>query len=341
MSDRMLSRISLIKGSAIWLAIGWGLISLSTHSVTVFIIGVVFFSMMGTLNAQTFGVVRDVINREQESREATITSTIRSTYSFGWALGPVMGSVIAGLAGYRIAFLAPVILFLAILFPLRKLQVQTKQATANEREKTKSLKSWGTANVSLLFFGLICALVLSGEAVRLAYLPIYVVDELKINMMTFSLMMSAAPLTEIFVMPAVGAFADRFGIHKILLGGFLIGGLGFLLFSTSDHPWLLFLGQMMNACFIAIIFGLGVTYAQQLSPHNIGLASSIFFSAQSFSFIAGSFIGSYGVHLMGLPLLFLIPSILSIVSCVLFFINHRMAKEKFLQRTVLGAKALD
>lgn len=319
-SDRMSSRMPLIKGSAIWLSIGWGLISLSQNSVMVFVIGVIFFSLMGTLNAQTFGVVRDIINHEKESREATVTSIIRTAYSFGWTLGPVIGSFIAGIAGYRIAFLVAVALFLAILVPLRKIKMPAKKEQAFKKErKPFELKT----TLKLTYFGIICTLVLSGEAIRIAYLPLLAVDHLHMSMFQFGVLMSIAPLTEIFVMPLSGVLADKFGIHKVLFSGFLIGGLGFFLFANSVHLWQLLLGQIMNACFISIIFGLAVTYAQQLSPNNIGLASSIFFSAQSASFILGSLIGSYGVHLVGLPLTFFIPTVLCVVSCTLFAINDR------------------
>ncbi|MET1029985.1 MFS transporter [Domibacillus tundrae] len=318
LSDRLSSRIPLIKGSAIWLSIGWAFISLSQNSITVFIVGVVFFSLMGTLNAQTFGVVRDVMNVEKEAHEATLTSIIRTAYSFGWMLGPAIGPLIASIAGYRIAFLIAVALFLAILIPLRNIHVPEKKEMAFKKEK-KPLKL--KTNRPLIFFGVICMLVLSGEAARIAYLPLLAVDHLQISLFQFGLLMSIAPFTELFIMPLSGILADKFGVHKVLFTGFLLGAIGFFLFANSTHLWQVVLGQIMNACFISTIFGLAVTYAHQLSPNNIGLASSVFFSAESAAFVLGSLMGSYGVHSIGLPFMFFIPAVLCVVSSILFIIN--------------------
>ena len=44
-------------------------------------------------------------------------STVRTGYSFGWTLGPVLGSLVAGWAGYRLAFALTAALFLFALIP--------------------------------------------------------------------------------------------------------------------------------------------------------------------------------------------------------------------------------
>lgn len=324
LSDRISSRIPLLQVSSLWLALGWGLMSLSKNSFMVFLIGIVFLSFMGTLNSQAFGVLRDIINDNQESNQATITSTIRSAYSFGWTLGPVISSFIASLAGFRVAFLVPVALFLLIVVSLNTVQIPLNKERITKLDQT-SLKSRSPKNLTLMCFGVICSLVMIGEAIRVAYLPILAVDNLNLSMIQFGLLVSLAPLTEIVVMPLAGALADKIGINKVIFGGIFMAVVAYLLFASS-HPWLLYLGQIMHACFIAIFIGLGVTYIQQLSPNNIGLASSVFFSAQSLSYITGSLIGSYGVQLVGTSFLFIIPSIICAISLILFIINDRINK---------------
>lgn len=327
LSDRHSSRLPFIKYSAIWLSIGWVIISLSQHSWTVFVVGVVFLSFLGTLNAQTFGVVRDVIAMEKETRDATITSIIRTGYSFGWMIGPAIGPLIASITGYRLAFSVAIFFFLAILIPLGRLRIPKKQKQVIKQVETdKKVKK--KVNGRLLLFGLICALVLSGESARIAYLPLLAVDHLNMSMFQFGLLMSIAPFTELFAMPLAGMLADKFGLNKILLTGILLGAFAFYFFASSETIWQVVLGQIINACFISVIFGLAVTYAQQLSPSQIGLASSVFFSAQSVSSIIGSLMGSFGVHSIGLPFMFYIPSALCLFSCALFFINDRLKQKK-------------
>ncbi|OES46005.1 sugar efflux transporter [Domibacillus iocasae] len=326
LSDRRSTRLPFIKYSAIWLSIGWIIISLSQQSWMVFAVGAVFLSFLGTLNAQTFGVVRDVIAAEKETRDATITSIIRTAYSFGWMIGPAIGPLIASLIGYRLAFWAAVLFFIAILIPLSRLRI-TERSQLEKVKIENNKKEKRKVNGPLLLFGFICTLMLTGEAARIAYLPLLAVDHLGMSVFQFGLLMSVAPLTELFIMPLSGMLADKFGLNKLLFAGILIGSFGFFLFASSEAIWQVVLGQMMNACFISVIFGLSVTYAQQLIPGQAGLASSVFFSAQSASFIIGSLVGSYGVHAIGLPFMFYIPSVICLFSCVLFVINDRLKQQ--------------
>ena len=44
----------------------------------------------GVVNAQAFAVLRDVLDRDRETREATVASVMRTGHSFGWVVGPCL-----------------------------------------------------------------------------------------------------------------------------------------------------------------------------------------------------------------------------------------------------------
>jgi SET family sugar efflux transporter-like MFS transporter len=320
LSDRSSRRAPFIWASALWLAVGWSIMSLAPGKLAVFAVGVIFLSFIGVLNAQIFAVLSDVVEREQETKASTVTSAIRTAYSFGWALGPVLGSFVAAWLGYRAVFLLAAGLILCALIPISRLNF--RRATQVYPDDKKAGGEQGAA-LGLLLFGVVCALVLTGETVRQAYLPILAVERLNISLSQFGVIMSVAPLTELFLMPLAGILADRFGLTRILLSGFVIGGLGFLVFATTNGAGQLYVGQIINAYFISVIFGLGVTYAQALSPRSAGLASSVFFSAQSLSLLLGSVIGSIGVQILGLPHLFALPATACGLACLLFLYINR------------------
>jgi MFS transporter, SET family, sugar efflux transporter len=94
----------------------------------------------------------------------------------------------------------------------------------------------------------------------------------------------------------------------------------------------LYLGQVLHAGMIAVVFGLGVTYAQRLSPGSAGLAGSVFFSAQSLSALTGSLLGSGGVWLIGLPGMFFIPAAVLAAACALFVWNDRWRRKDIARR---------
>ncbi|GGE08765.1 hypothetical protein GCM10011571_07580 [Marinithermofilum abyssi] len=327
LSDRLASRRPVITTAALLLAIGWALIGVSTHVVMVFVIGVIFLQFLGTLNAQVFALIRDVMDRDQEKREATVSSTIRTGYSFGWTLGPVVGSAIAGMLGYRAAFFLTASLFLLILIPLRWVGTRKSSCEKSTHDK-RPLKPWKVHNKPLLIYGGVCVLVLSGETIRLAYLSLLAVNKLELSVTQLGSIMSVAPLTELVAMPLAGMLADRWGLNKLLLGGFLIGLFSYLIFANSFESWHLYLAQILHAILIAIVFGLGVTYAQQLSPASPGLASSIFFSAQSLALFGGSVLGSLGVKWVGLPQIFYLPTMIVGFACLVFVWNDRVRSSR-------------
>ena len=320
LSDRLRSRAPLLAGGAFWLAAGWGLMALSTSPLAVFSVGTIFLCFIGVVNAQVFAVVRDVVERKREQRDATVTSVVRTAYSFGWMLGPVLGSLVAAWAGYRAAFVLAAALLVAVLVPVARLDSGRPR---REAERAEPVRPRPPAKAPLLLFGLVCVLVLTSETVRQAYLPILAVDRLGIELGRFGILMSVAPLTELVAMPLAGVLADRLGVGKVLLAGFATGGLGFAAFGISSNTWHLYAGQVLSACFIAVVFGLGVTYAHNLSPGSAGLASSVFFSAQSLSLLTGGLVGSAGVKLLDLPHLFFVPALLCGLACVLFVWSDR------------------
>jgi MFS transporter, SET family, sugar efflux transporter len=332
LSDRMESRVPLVRGIAIWLALGWALMGLSPNPALAFAVGVAFITFIGALNAQIFAVLRDVVERNGERREASVMSTVRTGYSFGWTLGPVLGSLVAGWAGYRVAFALTATLFLSALIPLAGLRVRRARQGREDRRGTGLARPREMPGVRLGVFGLVCLLVLSGETVRLAYLPIFATDRLGMGLGQFGTLMALAPLTELAAMPLAGMLADRVGLSRVLVAGFALGACGYLLFGGGGSAWSLYLGQVLHACMIAVVFGLGVTYAQRLSPGSAGLAGSVFFSAQSLSALTGSLLGSGGVWLVGLPGMFFMPAAVLAVACALFVWNDRARRKDVAQR---------
>lgn len=327
LSDRMESRLPLVRGITVWLALGWALMALAPHPAAVFAVGVFFVGFVGALNALIFAVLRDAVERNGERREATVMSVVRTGYSFGWMLGPVIGSLVAGWAGYRAAFAVTAALFLPALVPLARLRVRRAPPNPTDRPVAEPTGTRAMPGARLAVFGLVCLLVLSGETVRLAYLPILATERLGMGLGEFGGLMAVAPLTELAAMPLAGVMADRFGLGRVLVVGLAVGAGGYLLFGTSSGAWPLYPAQALHACMIAVVFGLGVTYAQRLSPGSAGLAGSVFFSAQALSALTGSLMGSGGVWLVGLPGMFFVPAAALAAACALFVWNDRAGRE--------------
>jgi SET family sugar efflux transporter-like MFS transporter len=129
-------------------------------------------------------------------------------------------------------------------------------------------------------------------------------------------------------MPLCGVLAQRIAIGRIITVGLALGVIEYGLLTSSSMLWQLYLTQAMDACVVAVVMGLGVTYAQRLSPRQAGTANSIFFSSFNVAFVLGGAIGSAGVPLLGVPHIFLIPTLLSGAAWMGFQVVDRAAHRR-------------
>ena len=324
-SDRLRSRLPLIVAVVVWTAGGRVAMAAAPTFGIAIAVALVFGAFAGVSQAQAFALLKDVIEREQERSEATVASTVRTGYSLGWAAGPLLGGALAAALGYRAALAATAVLVLITLVPLRGLRGVRSHPTLDDRSERgpdgrPAPKRTVRGGMLLWLFAAACLLALTGEAIRLTYLPVLAVDRLAVPLALFGVLVAVAPLAEVVVMPLAGATADRWGLRIVILVGFALGAVGFLVFAYSAGALGLLVGQLLNACFIAVVLGLGVTYAQRLQPAGAGFAASVFFAAQSLSAATGGVIGSGAVAILGLPRMFLVPAILCLGACCLLLL---------------------
>lgn len=332
-SDRLHSRIPLLVAVVIWSAVGRVAMGYAPTFAFAIVVNIAFGAVGPVLNAQTFAVLRDVTQREREQQEATIASTARTAYCLGWATGPLLGRMLASLAGYRAALATTAVFVLATLIPLRSLRAAQSplpappvpalrpDATPTTGARSNPGRRRGP-RAALWVFAAACLLAFTAESVRLTYLPLLAVDRLAIPLALFGVLVAVAPVIEVVASPIAGVLADRWGLKVLLLAGLTIGGLGYLAFATSTGLPGLLIGQALNACFTAIVLGLGITYAQRLSPAAAGFASSVFFGAQSLAFATGGIVGSVTAGVLELPRMFYAPMLLCFGACVLLLLTR-------------------
>lgn len=313
-SDRWKSRVPFLRGAVVWAGAGWLVMTLSHSPWPALVAGAVFLSLGGVLMGQVFAVLHDVMSRDGEAQPELINTTIRTAWSFGWVFGPLAGSAIATQAGIRASFLTATCLYLLCLLPLRRLRVPILPPSHGSDTRGGSWR----ANLPLIAFTSLCALVVSGQAIKNSYLPIDVTEHLRGSMGSYGTLMAVSPIVELIVMPLSGVLAQRLGIGRIIAAGLAMASLEYGLLTESTMLWQLYLTQAMDACVVAVVMGLGVTYAQRLSPRHPGTANGIFFSSFSVAFVLGGLIGSGGVPLLGVPHIFLIPAVCCTAACGAF-----------------------
>jgi SET family sugar efflux transporter-like MFS transporter len=99
----------------------------------------------------------------------------------------------------------------------------------------------------------------------------------------------------------------------------------YLILSFNTALWQVYVTQAMDALVVAAVLGLGLTYAQQLSPGRAGLASSTFGSAFGIATLVGNLIGGVSIPILGVPHLFFIPLVTSCLALATFIGLDRTA----------------
>jgi SET family sugar efflux transporter-like MFS transporter len=322
-SDRWRSRLPFIRGATLWVGVGWFVLAFSPAPWLTLAVGAVFLSLGGALTGQLYATLHDVMTRDGEPQPQRINTTIRTGWSFGFVFGPLVGGVLATVAGFRDVFVVTGCLSLLCLLLLRgrglAVPVPARPAAPEEAGGRATL-------LPLAFIGL-CALVLSGQTIRNTYLPIHVTAHLGGSVATFGTLMAVSPVVELVALPLAGVLADRLGLGRLIAGGLVIAAIEYVCVASSTALWQLYATQAVDACVVAVVLGLGMTYAQRLSPERPGAVSSLFASAFNVSGIVGGLIGGAAVPVLGVPHVFFLPAFMCAASWIAFLGVERAARQ--------------
>lgn len=328
-SDRWRSRFPSIRIAAVWVAIGWLVFGFSPWTWLTLATGAVFLWASGIIMGQVFAATHDVMTRDGEKHPGLINTTIRTGWSFGYVFGPLLGSLLAAQVGFQAAFAVTACLYLLCLLPIYRLRVDVRA------EREEAVDSGRQENTLVYIFTGLCALVLCGTAIKNTYLPIDVTAHLGGSIRIYGTIVAVSPIVELVLMPLSGVLAVRLPMGRLIVAGLLVALVEYLLLSSSNALWQIYAIQAMDAWVIAVVMGLGITYAQGLSPERPGLVSGIFSSSFSIAIVVGNVVGSAAVPWLGVPHVFLIPAAFCAISLLTFLMVDRASARGRERRAVV------
>ena len=177
--------------------------------------------------------------------------------------------------------------------------------------------------VPLLVFLGCCVLVMNGDTMKFAYLPLYMENDLKLSDELRGAVIAIQPFLELLLMPLAARLADRFTPLRVLAAASVLGVGAHLCYATSTQALGLFAGQILMSGVWATSAGLGITVAQQLYPQRVGLASSMYGSVIPLAGALGGSLGAFGVTTLGIPHVFFIPATLTVLGFVGMILTAR------------------
>jgi SET family sugar efflux transporter-like MFS transporter len=326
LSDRQPDRLRLYRFCAVVGGLGWLAMGLATAVWMPFAIGALALSIAGGSMGLLFAAVRDELTRIESPVADRVISAVRMAFTAGWILGPVIGSWFGAVYGLRPLLLATAVLTVGQIVPLGFQRVAryvsspltrpegagTGAAPPAPRGAARAVDS----RVPLFVFVGCCVLVMHGDTIKFAYLPLYMANQLGISDTLRGAVIAIQPLAELALMPLFAQLAERISPIRVVTLGAVFGVAANIAYATSTHVLGLFVGQLLMSCLWAAIAGLGVTVAQQLYPSGVGLASSVFMSSIMLGGGLGGAVGGLGTAVLGVPHVFFVSAALGVLGAV-------------------------
>jgi MFS transporter, SET family, sugar efflux transporter len=334
LSDRQPDRLRLYRICAGIGGLGWLAMGLATQVWMPFVIGALALSVSGGSMGLLFAAVRDDLSRHRSPAADRVISAVRMAFTAGWILGPVVGSWFGAVYGLRPLLLAAAVLTVGQILPLgrqrvpRYVEVRRASATAgpvgpDKLQQPTRVRRSGSASgrpteskAPLFAFVACCVLVMNGDTIKFAFLPLYMANQLGVSDALRGAVIAIQPLVELALMPLFARLADVITPIRVVALGAAFGVAANVAYATSEHVLGLFVGQLLMSALWAAVAGLGVTVAQQLYPYGVGLASSVFMSSIMVSGGLGGAIGGLGSALVGVPEIFFVSAVLGLFGTV-------------------------
>lgn len=270
-SDNISNRKPLIIICGIAGIAGSLLYAYDRHFSVLVSLGILLMSLCGTMTPQMYALAREYTD-SQNKPAVTFTTVMRAQFSLAWVVGPPLAFFIAAHFDFMHLFSGVAVLYIGCVWIIiRYLPVIPRQKAPIAKE---SDSIWQNQRLLLLFIS--SFLLWTCNSMYLISMPLYISKSLHWPQGLAGWLMGLAAALEIPVMLLAGRYSARVGNRKLMLisATAAVGFYSILLFFHQQQ--VLFLAQILNALFIGILAGIGMTCFQDLLPGYAGQASTLF-----------------------------------------------------------------
>ncbi|MDM5131774.1 MFS transporter [Aeromonas piscicola] len=251
-------------------------------------LGVLLASLAATASPQLFALAREYAD-SRNKRADMFSSVLRAQFSLAWVIGPPIAFALAIGYGFEVMYLASALAYLICAFVVWRWLPSLPLPTPNS--EVERVSSWRDPSVRALFIA--STLMWTCNSMYLINMPLYITRELGLEEKLAGVLMGTAAALEIPFMLLAGYYTQRFGKRPMMLVA-VLAGVGFYvgLVTLSSQSALIAL-QLLNAIFIGIVAGIGMSYFQDLMPGRAGVATTLFAnSIRTGSIMAGAIAGT-------------------------------------------------
>lgn len=290
-SDNGLDRKKLIILAMVSSCFGYASYLVFHSFITLLIVIMVFNGLGALAMPQIYAYAQESINDSGSEETRFATSTLRSLFSLGFVLGPLGGTLILGVLGYKGLFISTSLIYIIIaslvLIFLKKREFQGK-TKPKFKDKT-ALKNPQILQPLIAFVFLLALNAMNGLNT-----PLFIVNKLNGTHSDVGFVVSISAFLEIPVMLGLGSLGKKISNHFLLMLGSFIAVLYYIILSVSTASWQIICAQLLQAIFVAIVMGNGLSYFSEFLPHSPGVAVTLYSNGSTI----GRLIGNLGGGMM-------------------------------------------
>ena len=290
------------------------------HNYFILLMTVSLFNGLGSAAMpQIYAYAQESANANKSDDKTFAMSTLRSLVSLGFLVGPLGGTFILGFFGYKRLFLGTSAIFLTIALLVFLFLQQRKVVQSNTRKKqspvsTSSLKNTQIRQPLIAFIFLFAVNAMNGINT-----PLFIVNELHGTHTVVGLVVSVCAGMEIPIMLVLGAMSKKISNHALMMIGCLIAVIYYTILSVSNHSWQLIAAQLLQATYVAIVMGNGLSYFTDLLPNSPGQSATIYSNGSTMGRLVGNLGGGMIAQLAGFRYVNLVCLVIVIVSFIIFW----------------------
>lgn len=287
-----------------------------------FLILLIVVSILSGLGAaaipQIYAYAQESANASQSDDKTFAMSALRSLISLGFLIGPLAGTLLLAAAGYRGLFLVTSAIYLTTASLVFLFLASRKANPRNPRKRTvASTSSLSSMQIRQPFIAFI--LLFMVNAMNLVNTPLFIVNELQGTHTDIGLVVGICAGLEIPIMLVLGAFGRRISNHTLLMIGNIIAVFYFVILSVSNDPIQLIIAQLLQATFVAVVMGNGLSYFTNILPDSPGVAITLYTNASTIGRLAGTLGSGIIAQFTGFRSVYWMCLVIVILSLVLLW----------------------
>jgi len=261
------------------------------HDFTyLFVYMTVFTALSAPGMPQLFAISREAVSRSSFNNHSFANSTLRSAFSLGFIIGPLVGTLLISNMGLKGIFTGSICVFILIgLLISTFLKTKGTIAKANVQAEISKFKLTQHPKIMVTFIVLI--LMFTAHWMSSINTALYITTILSGTTDDVGLISSICAALEIPFMLALGILGAKYSNRSIMLGGAVLGALYYIIVIFAGEMWQLIGAQLLLAVFVAIISATGISYIQDLLPSMPGYASSLYANSSTIGRLVGSLTG--------------------------------------------------